>query len=109
VKRAPSRTSHVAIAELVARLASGPSTVIEIAEQSGLSEQSIRGYIRAMRRRKVVYIAAWEDDLRGRQTLAAYAIGDRPNAAKKPPRTRSQIAKSYRARRRDAALLGICA
>ncbi len=109
MKRAPSRPSHLAIAELVARLAAGPATVPELAEQSGLSEQSVRGYVRAMRRRKVIYIAGWEQDAHGRQSLAAYAIGDRPAAVRKPPRTRAETLRHYRARKADARLLGIAA
>lgn len=105
----PARPAHIAVALMMARLLDGPATVREIAEETGLTEFSTRCYVRAMRARRVVYVASWELDTAGRQTLAAYKLGKRPDAVRIPPLTRAQMARNYRARKRDAQLLGIAA
>ena len=105
----PARPAHLAVALMMARLLEGPATVRDIADETGLTEFSTRGYMRAMRRYRVVYVAAWELDAAGRQTLAAYKLGKRPDAVRVPPMTRAQMARNYRARKRDAQLLGIAA
>lgn len=103
----PARPAHIAVAVMVARLVDGPSTARDLAEESGLSEQSVRDYLRAMRKRRAVHVAAWEHDAAGRQTLAAYRLGRKPDAVRVPPRSRAEIARHYRARKRDARLLGV--
>lgn len=103
----PARPAHIAIAVMVARLVEGPATVQDIADESGLSEQSVRGYMRAMRKRRAVHVATWEHDAAGRQTRAAYRLGHKPDAVCVPPRTRAEIARHYRARKKDAQLLGV--
>lgn len=102
----PARPAHLAVATMVALLADG-ATVRDIADESGLSEQSARDYIRAMRKRRAVHVAAWEHDAAGRQTRAAYRLGRKPDAVRTPPRTRAEIARHYRARKKDAQLLGV--
>lgn len=103
----PARPSHLAIALMMARLVEGPATVREIAEETGLTEFSVRCYMRAMRRHRAVHVESWEHDTAGRQTLAAYRLGRKPDAVRVPPRTNSERMKHYRARKRDARILGI--
>lgn len=103
----PARPAHIAVAVMVARLVEGPATVQDIADESGLSEQSVRGYMRAMRKRHAVHVAGWELDAAGRHTLAAYRLGRKPDAARVPPLTRAEMARHYRARKKDAQLLGV--
>lgn len=91
---------------MVALLTEG-ATVRDIADESGLSEQSARDYIRAMRKRRTVHVVAWEHDVRGRQTRAAYRLGRKPDAVRVPPLTRAEMARHYRARKKDAQLLGV--
>lgn len=105
----PARPAHLAVALMMARLLDGPATVRDIADETGLTEFSTRCYMRAMRRHRVVYVAGWELDAAGRQTLAAYKLGKRPDAVRVPPRTNSERMKHYRARKLDAQLLGIAA
>lgn len=94
---------------MVAALAEGPATVQDIAEETGLTDMSVRGYIRAMRKRRVIHIARWEHDAAGRQTLAAYQLGQKRDAVRVPPRSRAEMARHYRARKRDARILGVSA
>ena len=102
----PSMPSHIAIAVMVATLME-PATVPELACESGLTEQSIRSYVRALKKRNAIYVARWEHDTAGRQSLAAYKLGNKPDAVRVPPRSRAEISRNYRARRRDARLLGV--
>ncbi len=61
----------------------------------------------ALRRLRCLHIAGWEHDAAGRQSLAVYAIGRKPDARRTAPRTRAQIARDYRARAKAARLLGL--
>ena len=103
----PARPAHLAVAIMVAALVDGMATVQDLADESGLSEQSVRDYVRAMRKRRAVHVAAWEHDGAGRQSRAAYRLGRKPDAVRVPPRDRAEIARQYRARKKDAVLLGI--
>ena len=68
MKNCPNRPSHLAIAYMVAHLVNGPATIADLADESGLSEQTVRGYIRALRRLHAVHIAGFEVE-----TIAAAA------------------------------------
>lgn len=92
---------------MMARLVEGSATVRDLSDETGLTQFSIRCYIRAMRRHRAVHVVGWEHDAAGRQTLAAYTLGRAPDAARIPPRTNSERMKHYRARKADAHLLGI--
>lgn len=105
--RRPNRPSHIAIAHMVAQIVEIPSTVRDMADRSGMTEQTVRGYVRALRRLRCLHIAGWEHDAAGRQSLAVYAIGRKPDARRTAPRTRAQIARDYRARAKAARLLGL--
>lgn len=97
----------MAIANMIALLVDGPATVPEIAAESGLCEMTVRSYVRAMRKQRAVHVAQWHHDNAGRQSLAAYLLGRKPDAKRSPPRTRADIARDYRKRQRDARLLGL--
>jgi len=94
---------------MMALLVDGPATAQDIAEETGMSAQSVRDYLRAMRKRHAVFVARWDLDQAGRQTLAAYQLGRRPDAVRVPPRSRAEIARQYRARQRDVRLLRLAA
>lgn len=104
-----SRVSHVAVAKMVAAIVNGPATIADMACESGLSEQTVRGYVRALRKSRAVHVAGRELDSRGRQSIKAYAFGGKPDAQIVPPRSRAEIARDYRARKKMGALLGVFA
>ncbi len=107
MKKRPVRQTHMIVATMISMLSDGPVTVAEMAAETGLSEQSTRTYIRAMRRVCVVYVSLWELDDRGRQTLAGYSLGTKPDVVRVPPRSRKEICRDYRARRKTAMMLGV--
>ena len=109
MKNRPNRPAHLAVAYMFAHLVNGPATVADLADESGLSEQTVRGYVRALRRLRAVHVAGHELDDSGRQSIKAYAIGRKPDAIRVPPRSRAEIARDYRARKKMIALLGVSA
>ena len=49
-------------------LISGASTVEDLSQESGLAHNTTRKLIHALRRRKLIHVAAWEADALGRHT-----------------------------------------
>ena len=80
-------------------LISGASTVEDLSQESGLAHNTTRKLIHALRRRKLIHVAAWEADALGRHTKAAYALGHKPDAAKPPAKTCAQRSARSAARK----------
>jgi predicted transcriptional regulator len=95
------------VAVMISTLVEGHATVNEIAEVSGLSPQSVRGYVTAMRKQKALHVAAWEFDAAGRRRVASYALGEKRDAPKPEQRSRAELVRAYRSRQRDARMLGL--
>jgi predicted ArsR family transcriptional regulator len=91
-----TRTGHIALGKFLALLLGDePSTVDDISEHSGLSPQTIRSYIRTWRKEGIIFVAAWEEDTRGRMTHKAYQLGRSADV----PRPRVRLSPAERARR----------
>lgn len=71
-------------------LQQGQATVFELREESGLALATVRKLLLIMKRRKMVYIAAWTKDAAGRFTLAVYTLGDKPDAVRPKKQTPTQ-------------------
>lgn len=84
---------------LVSEFLDGPSTALELKDATGMRHETIMGYIRALRRQRAVYVAAWVDDTAGRRTTAAYALGKQRDA-KRIPKKPIDIKRAYRERKR---------
>lgn len=96
--RRRSATQHaVAFAVMLRELLDGPCTAIELAAQTGMRHETVLGWIRAMRRQRVLYVAFWVEDAAGRRTTAAYRLGDKPDAPRRPM-PRIDIVRRYRKR-----------
>ena len=96
-RKAPTTINCLSCAKLLRAIADGPSTVYEIGADTGVSYQTVRKYVKALKGEKLVYIAAWTEDTNGRRTVAAYSFGDKPDA-KRSPMTRTAIVQRYRER-----------
>lgn len=92
------RLNGILFAMLLEELIAGPSTWQELSEHTGLSRNTILNTLQALRKRKLVYVAAWEKDPRGAATMRAYAFGDKPDM-KRPRRTPAETKREYRARK----------
>lgn len=100
---------HVAAyAHMVDMLINDGGTVEDLYEETGMNRNTIRKFIAAMRRRKVVYVARWEPNSIGRHNIANYRIGNKPDAKQPEPRSNQQKKRDYDERRRKiAASLGV--
>lgn len=97
---------------MVRELLAGPCTVADIVHETGMRPETVMGYVRALRRQKALYVSHWVEDTAGRRTIAAYRLGDKPDA-KRIPESRTVIKRRYlqrKAQRRiDAAVQGMAA
>ena len=75
----------------------------EFAEGTGLSRSSVELMVAALRQQKVVYVDDWLDDAGGRQTIAVFAVGNRPDAKRRPKLTGVQRTRAYAARKKARA------
>ena len=84
------------MAKVVRMLFDGGVTVYQIAEETGLGYITTLRYVNALRREGVVRIDSWVRS--GSQHVAAYELGDEPDAPKKLKCPRESAAE-WRARR----------
>lgn len=83
--RARHTTQHaVAFAIIVRELLTGPCTAKELAEETGMRHETVLGWIRALRRQGAIYVSSWVEDTNGRRSTAAYSLGNKPDAARRP-------------------------
>lgn len=98
---------HVtAYAGAIDLLCESPHTVFELHEETGLALNTVRKLIKALHRRKRIYVAAWERDstIAGRYTRPSYAFGSKPDAVRPVRRTATQRSAARRVRLRVAVL-----
>jgi DNA-binding IclR family transcriptional regulator len=100
------KVNAIAFSLLIELLMEGDYTSAELVEETGLHSITIYDYLRALRKRKLLHIARWETDTRGRCCVKVYKLG-RGVDAKKQTVSPSEKSRRYRARKRQATLLGI--
>lgn len=89
-------------AEAISVLIAGPTTVRGLSEESGLAYNACRKFVATLYRRRLVRIAAWEQDSIGRWTIAAYAWGEGKDVKRPPSMTPAE--RSQRSRDRARAM-----
>lgn len=102
------KVGAISYAQLIKLLLEGIYTCQELADETGLHYVTVLQYTRELHRAGAAYIAGWEEDCFGRDALKVYKLG----AGKDKPRrqrTRAQIARDYRARRRARETLHMLA
>lgn len=72
----------MSFAQLMKYLSEGIYSCKELAEESGLHYITVLTYTREMYRAGVLYIKAWEKDVRGTDQIRIYALGNKPDAKK---------------------------
>lgn len=97
-RRREACQNAIAWSVLVSELIDGHCTALELTEATGMRHETVLGYIRALRRRQAIYVAAWVEDSYGRRTTASYALGRKPDAARIPVPA-ADIKRAYRARK----------
>lgn len=107
----PCRPSHIAISKMVAAMVSGPQSIEDLVEASGLCVTTVRHYVLTLRKEKAVRVAEWQADRRGHLSVAGYAMGNRPDAPK-PVRGLSEAGKRWKdweSRKNQAQVLRLIA
>lgn len=100
-------TQHaVAFAIVVRELLTGACTAKELAEETGMRHETVLGWIRAMKRQRAIYVSSWVEDANGRRGTAAYSLGDKPDAARRPLAA-SDIKRRYRLRAKQRAAMPV--
>lgn len=98
--------NSVATAVLLSEMKHHAMTVREGAEVTGWHIQTVDKYLRVLHRHKIIYIADWVTDGRGRFNTHAYRwrTSNQVDKPKPAPLTSTERARRQRARRRAAAV-----
>jgi len=99
-----NRVKPLSLAELIYFLREGEYTVHELAELTGLHENTIGEYLRAMHKRKVVYVAGWGPDARGGMNVREWSLGEQKDKPKPKAKSAVERQKNYRNRMKQAEL-----
>lgn len=105
VRRSSVRVNAIAIAELMVGLQDGCHTMLELADLSGLSIQTVRNYCNQLHKRGAVFVADWREDAKGGRTLKVYELGQGKDMPKPPRQPRAESCKRWRAKQRAAKML----
>ena len=104
----PAITKHLAnvsaYAEAIYALTQGACTIPDLVAESGMASNTARKFVASLRRRGLLYIAAWEKDTTGRFTVAAYAWGDSKDVKRPPKKTMEERKAKYMEKIRAIAL-----
>ena len=84
---------------LIADLRSGHFSFNDMAQHTGLSLNTVRTHVHALREAKQVHIRSWEADSRGCESIALWVLGPGKDAARRL-QTRAEIKARHRARNR---------
>jgi hypothetical protein len=96
------RATQDAYAIIVAHLVTWPADATKLVELSGLHHRIVKEFLRSLYRRGALYIVAWRKDARGAVRTPVFALKIRPSDkdAEKELKTRAEITRDYRARKR---------
>lgn len=87
-------------------LAEGTRSAMELASDVGLHYETMKAYLRALHKEGVIHISMWEDDSRGRNSIAIWMLGEGKDAVKRPKMSYYQKNKTYRAKKRALEMIG---
>lgn len=91
------RLSHLTFTLVLEELVSGPCTAQALADHSGMLPKTVRLLLRTMKAKKLVHIAGYDKDSKGRVNVMVYGWGPGRDA-KRQPKPRAQVQRDYRAR-----------
>lgn len=103
-RKATVRLNATLYAIALQELMHGASTRAELSEATGLGAETVMCMVRALHKRRLIYVASWEQDGIGRWSIAAFAFGDKTDAKKPVRLTPVECKRQQRARRRQASV-----
>ena len=90
-----ARTPLELYAEMLMHLIEGGVTAQEIAHLSGSNPQSVRKFLKELKKHRLVYISGWQVLKNNRIKLPQYKLGDRTDAEKPKPLPKELIRQRY--------------
>jgi len=99
------RVNAMAVSRMIAAMNDAPYTAQELTEESGLSMQTVRNYLKALYKAKAIHIADWTEDERGVRSTRAFMIGNKDDAKKPRPITSKEACAKYRAKMKQIKLM----
>ena len=89
------RIGALSYATLISLLMRGDSSTEELAEETGLHLNTVRNYLAALRKLKVIYISEWRYDRVNHPSLRIFKLGGKQDATR-PVAPRGAACKRYR-------------
>ena len=102
------RLGPLSVAKIMRALLDGPCSMPELQHSSGLSSNTLHGYMRALRKEGVVHISGWEKDATGRDSLRVFKLGPGKDAPRRR-KPKAQVARECRKRKQEAMMLKLFA
>ena len=100
------KINHENYAKLLKMLLQEPITAHDVVEELGLHIVNVQGFMRTLKKHKVVRICAWEADRLGRDCTPVYKLGKgRDKPRRQTPR--AEISRRYREKKKMLALTNI--
>lgn len=88
-------STAAAYATFIECLLDHPMTVFDFIEETGLGESTVRKLLLILKRRERIYVQSWAAASDGRFTLAVYALGSEPDAARPKRKTQKQRSQKW--------------
>lgn len=104
-RRTCVKVNAMSYAILVKLLVEGTRTCEELAQDTGLHKLTVYQYTRELYKAGVLHICAWEADMRGRDIVKVYRLGEEKDA----PRNKdsgAERARRYRAKKEGLVMIG---
>lgn len=93
-------------AHLIKLLLEGDYSCVELADETGLHYLTVVQYTRELHRVKAIHITRWEKDVRGRDNIRIYKIGNKKDAVRSKLSGAERQAR-VRNRKKMADMLGL--
>jgi DNA-binding NarL/FixJ family response regulator len=97
MKKPAARVNAIAFAEMISALSDG-GTPKEIAEQTGLSLNTVYDYVNALHKRGQIHISGWVQDTAGKTRARNFKLGAKTDA-KKTPVSKVEATRRWRQKR----------
>lgn len=92
------RFNAILVARLVASIYNDPQTIYDLVDDLGLAERTVRRFIEALKKEKLIYISSWTMGPVGRKKTPVYKWGEGEDKTY-PRKSDKQKAADYRARK----------
>lgn len=95
----------ISYGKMCALMCEGIYSCAEIADMIGLHYTTVLHYTRELHRAGAAHITAWETDVRGRQCVRIYKLGEGVNVKPKKAKTTAQRQETARSKRAHLDLI----